>query len=515
MKRFALILALAILPQIFGASHSAEIPEIIGIITSDTSHTLFGTQIVSLGDQNGDGYADFIISDFRFSAYMYLGGPTLSSAPFLRINSIQNRISNIGDIDGDSIPDFVSNGRGPSDWRLNAYLSGGGLDTVRDLWFGQDSLLPVGFTVNGGDINSDGSPELISTEFSFQKLGLFELREPIDSIPDFVITPQNLESNEFSAFAVGIISGDFNGDDTIDIATSFHPRFGSGELWFYWGGDAFDTIPDLIIKRPGPSSDEYQLFGRTLINLGDVNGDGYDDIYAHPGNSEDTLGFIYYCGPVIDTIPDVIFSDNTLHAAAAGDVNNDGFMDLITSFGFQANSFSWVNVYYGGANMDSLIDIRIDVEDIPGYRILWGMNVAGIGDVNGDGIDDFAVANVRNDSGQVYIFAGAGLVTDVEIIDEPSLPNDFELYQDYPNPFNPETTIEFSLVEREHVSLEVYNVLGQRVRDLVNESLSSGHYRVGWDGTDNSQKLVASGMYYYKLQVGKSFAQTKKMILLK
>jgi FlgD Ig-like domain len=514
MKRFRLILALVVLPQIFAASHSAEIPEIIGILRSDTFNTLFGSRIVPAGDQNRDGYDDFFVWDFSPRASLYLGGPALDTVPFLRIDTIQSRISNIGDIDGDSLPDFVSNGRNASQWRLNTYLSGGGIDTVRDLWFGLDTLRPIGFAVNGRDINASSSEEIILNASGQKELLLFELSEPIDSIPDMIITPQNLEWNEFSAIGEGIASGDFNGDDTTDLVVSFRSEPEKGELWFYWGGVTFDTIPDLIIKRPGPNFFGAELFGTILVNLGDVNGDGYDDIYAEGGNG-DTTGFIFYTGPNIDTIPDVTIAGRAEHAAAGGDLNNDGYMDLITSFAFQANSFSWVNIYYGGPNMDSLPDIRIDVADVPGFRILWGMNVAGLGDVNGDGIDDFAVASVRNERGVVHVFAGVGLVTDVEIIEEPNLPTTFELYQNYPNPFNPETTIEFSLLKREHVSLEVYNILGQKVRELVNKQLSSGHYRVSWDGTDNSQKLVASGMYYYKLQVGESFAQTKKMILLK
>ena len=515
MKRLAITLILAAIPQINAVSYSAEIPELIGILRSNTENQLFGTQIVPLGDQNRDGYADFIIWDFSMKASLFLGGPTLDTVPFMIIDTVQNRISNVGDIDGDSIPDFVVNGRFPSDWRLNAYLSGGGIDTVRDLWFGQDSLLPLGFTINGGDINSNGSAELISPDFSIQKLGLFELQAPIDSIPDMVISPQNLQSNEFNSFGEGIASGDFNGDDTTDLVVNLRRGGVRGELWFYWGGSAFDTIPDLIIKRPGANIDGADLFGRVLVNLGDANGDGFDDIYAQGGNDGDSLSFVYFCGPIIDTLPDVTIVDIAEHAGAAGDINNDGFMDLIISFAFQANSFSWVNVYYGGPNMDSLIDIRINVGDIPGHRILWGMNVAGVGDVNGDGIDDFAVASVKSTVGEVHVFAGNDLSTDVEILEETNLPTSFELYQNYPNPFNPETTIEFSLLKKEHVTLEIYNILGQKVRELVNKPISLGNYRVSWDGTDDNNNTVASGVYFYHLLAGEREVDSKKMILLK
>ena len=515
MKRLSLILAIFILLPGLAVKSHAELPEVIGIITSDTINTLFGTQIVPAGDQNGDGYADFIIWDFRPRAYMYLGGQTLDSTPFLEFDSVLNRLSVVGDIDGDSIPDFVVNGLGRGDWRLNGYLSSNGLDTSRDVWFGLDTTQPIGFAVNGGDINASSTEEIILNNSTQKKLLLFELSEPIDSIPDMIITPQNLEWNEFDAIGEGIASGDFNGDDTTDLVVNLRPRTGSGELWFYWGGETFDTIPDFIIRRPGVSSDEHSLFGTILVNLGDVNGDGFDDIYAEDG-SGDTLAFVFYTGPNLDTIADVNIIGRAEHAAAAGDINNDGYMDLLTSFAFQAHSFSWVNVYYGGPDMDSIPDMRIDVGDVPGWRQLWGMNVAGLGDVNGDGIDDFAVASDNGDDrGEIHVFAGKGLVTDVEPIDEPQLPTAFELKQNYPNPFNPETTIEFSLYKREHVTLTIYNTLGQRIRTLTDQTFGAGKYRAVWDGRNSRNRPVASGVYYYKLQVGETPLPTKKMILLK
>ncbi len=89
-----------------------------------------------------------------------------------------------------------------------------------------------------------------------------------------------------------------------------------------------------------------------------------------------------------------------------------------------------------------------------------------------------------------------------------------ELYQNYPNPFNPETTISFSLVEESQVSLEIYNIIGQRVRCLVEENLEPGFYNLVWDGKNAQQISVGSGVYFYRLQAGDSVA-VKKMILLK
>lgn len=94
------------------------------------------------------------------------------------------------------------------------------------------------------------------------------------------------------------------------------------------------------------------------------------------------------------------------------------------------------------------------------------------------------------------------------------LPSEFSLSQNYPNPFNPTTVVEFNLPKAAYVRLTVYNLLGQRVKELVNESLAAGNKRVAWDGTDASGRTVESGVYFYRLQAG-DFNQTRKMMLLK
>jgi hypothetical protein len=94
------------------------------------------------------------------------------------------------------------------------------------------------------------------------------------------------------------------------------------------------------------------------------------------------------------------------------------------------------------------------------------------------------------------------------------LPYRFELVQNYPNPFNPVTTIEYSVQSRTSVTIEIFNVLGQKVRKLVNETRSAGSYRIEWSGTDESGRSVSTGVFLYRLQAG-DVVQTKKMLLIK
>jgi hypothetical protein len=95
-----------------------------------------------------------------------------------------------------------------------------------------------------------------------------------------------------------------------------------------------------------------------------------------------------------------------------------------------------------------------------------------------------------------------------------SLPSDFRLKQNYPNPFNPTTTIEYSLPKRGHVLIEIFNLVGQKVRALVDEYKSAGNYGITWDGTDTSGNPLATGIYFCRLRAG-DHVQIKKMLLIK
>lgn len=100
----------------------------------------------------------------------------------------------------------------------------------------------------------------------------------------------------------------------------------------------------------------------------------------------------------------------------------------------------------------------------------------------------------------------------IETEDEPQTPESFRLRQNFPNPFNPETTIQFELPEIAHVRLEIYNLLGQKIATLVDCRQPAGKYTQIWNGKDQRGNAVASGIYFYKLTAG-DFVQVRKMIL--
>jgi flagellar hook assembly protein FlgD len=88
------------------------------------------------------------------------------------------------------------------------------------------------------------------------------------------------------------------------------------------------------------------------------------------------------------------------------------------------------------------------------------------------------------------------------------------LQGNYPNPFNPETRISFSLGQEGNVRVQVYNIKGQLVKNLLEERMESGQHSLIWDGRDDRGRAVGSGMYFYRLQT-EDYSSTRKMMLLK
>jgi hypothetical protein len=96
----------------------------------------------------------------------------------------------------------------------------------------------------------------------------------------------------------------------------------------------------------------------------------------------------------------------------------------------------------------------------------------------------------------------------------PAIPDKFALDQNVPNPFNPDTKISYALPEAGFVNVEIYNILGQKVKTLVNEYQDAGSYSVTWNGDDEYGSTVASGVYFYRFNSGQ-YKDIKKMVLMK
>jgi len=122
----------------------------------------------------------------------------------------------------------------------------------------------------------------------------------------------------------------------------------------------------------------------------------------------------------------------------------------------------------------------------------------------------FEIADAR-----VVDLAGVeALTTNIVNYMQKAIPTVYSLSQNFPNPFNPTTTISYSLPEAGNVELVIYNMAGQKVRTLVNSRQDASFYQIVWDGRNDSGSSVASGLYFYKLTAG-HFSKIQKMTLVK
>lgn len=143
--------------------------------------------------------------------------------------------------------------------------------------------------------------------------------------------------------------------------------------------------------------------------------------------------------------------------------------------------------------------IDVDASKAPQHTptLIENRDVAG-----GKEVIDFAPDFIK---GQIIVIGKPGL----------NLPKAYALNGNYPNPFNPKTKISFALPKASKVTLDVYNILGQKVRTLINGDMDAGYQSVEWDGTDDNGVGISSGVYLYKLKAGDSFTKVNKMTFLK
>jgi len=172
-----------------------------------------------------------------------------------------------------------------------------------------------------------------------------------------------------------------------------------------------------------------------------------------------------------------------------------------------------IAIWYNESDLDVGNGFVGDESDLQIYRwddqtLQWDV-VGGYGDTSFN-----YVASAITELGTYAAFT-TDIVTDVEDDEHGDiLPYRFELSQNYPNPFNPVTTIEYSLPRRSSVRIEIYNLLGQRVRTLVDREESAGSYTITWNGTSTTGEAVSTGVYFYRFQAD-DHVETKKMLLLK
>ena len=126
--------------------------------------------------------------------------------------------------------------------------------------------------------------------------------------------------------------------------------------------------------------------------------------------------------------------------------------------------------------------------------------------------------NFSPDGGGCYSFPSPGSDNEecivLKVDNNSHITSTFTLFNNYPNPFNPMTTFQFSLESKNYININIINLKGDEVKKILSKQMEPGLYSITWDATDNNSLIVPSGVYFYKVQSG-AFHETKKMIFIK
>lgn len=492
-------------------------------------------QVVALGDQNSDGCDDILIWDCdRQMASIYLGGEPMSTEPYMEISidlevypyccGERPSIASL-DINNDGNNDIIFHLRDSFNFDVILICYGGSLlDDETDIifrhpkknkdikWAGDINVIK--------DFNGDGRSEFSFYEgdntisgqhFSYY---IYNIGAVFDTTEYKVISPAVEDSIDLQSW---FESGDLNGDGYADL--SF--------LYTFWENGEVDYKRTII-----PGNPEWNLMAvdsfyyntsswdvRTSSIIEDMNGDGKDDILVRTNKGgPPRRNALFYGSIPVDTLEDAEINGEgqsiDQFMEVTGDFNGDGYGDLVAS----TNGFPYPNVkiWVGGK----------DIPPDPKQRWYGGEEGTGrmvekVGDVDGDGVDDFCLgavpyvseANCRMST--VYIIKGDTSVA-TSVREEKELEKDFLLNEPYPNPFNPSTQITYSLKKQTKVKLTVYDTLGKEVTVLINKEQSAGSYEIEFNA---EQYNLSSGVYFLEMitvDKGKEvFKESKKLVLMK
>ncbi len=522
----ALILS-TILISILPTVAMADIPRLIAVLKGTNELDQLGWNSDGIGDINGDGLGDFIVCQERNPEKMmiYLGGPhPFDVSPVLTIFDY-NYPRYAGDLDCDGTPDFFA--VSPNGDTMRLYLGMENLDEQDYLEFHADTIADENYEyfriVSLGDNNNDGYPDfwLYDAGERADTMWGYSGGNLLDTTSDFSIHVSHDPDNKYHSYSRTACNNcDLNGDSVPDVI--FGQVTGSdvypGRILITWGGENMSPEPDLIFYAPGMGAIDDPMFGSDLACMGDISGDGIDDLWVRQGGRS----YVYHGGQYFDTIPDLALDYTwTEKVENIGDINDDGWNDIMLIY--TQIEYSQIAFMYCGPTMDTIIDmvyrerdIEETVEDsMTGAVYKVGISYSWVGDVDGDNINDILVNGIDGVArGWMFIFGGwDDPIVDVNDIPD-QLPSILELHQNYPNPFNSGTVIEFALPRSGYTEFKIYNILGELIATPVQGYLTAGEHQVIWDGRDNSGNITATGIYFYQITTG-DVTQTKKMILLK
>jgi hypothetical protein len=390
----------------FWTTSWADMEEVMAILTTE-SYESFGCGVTNAGDLNRDGFDDLVVGANPESGLehsnIYFCGPSFDTIPDLILSFPYAGFgpeSGAGDVNGDGFDDLMIYCSTPEMAYVALYLGGNPMDTVPDYRFhGKTEDKAFGWTMApAGDLNGDGYDDLLIGAYMASNGGKAYVF--FGGNPMDTVSDLVLRTGSDCAFGLGVGGlGDVNGDGYDDIGVG-DPWKSSciGKAYIYFGGRNMDRIPDLVLSGPGAYSD----FGYD-ISGGDLNGDGYSEIVVSAFHLKYSKIYIYRGGPNVDPYDDLFLTGRTdweglgLNVTVAGDLDGDGYNDVVS--GTDRYIARRVYAYYGGKQMDRDMDLVLP----PGGSGVddYGQSFAGI-DIDGVGCQELCVGSPGEN--RVYIY---------------------------------------------------------------------------------------------------------------
>jgi hypothetical protein len=168
------------------------------------------------------------------------------------------------------------------------------------------------------------------------------------------------------------------------------------------------------------------------------------------------------------------------------------------------DTLTWQEIYSNSGQQDYWHAKYVSLNDFAGQNLYFRFRLTDISGAAGLTDPGWTIDNIK---------IVTGSATGVDDGSDSYIPVSV-LYPNYPNPFNPETTIRFAVAQKSEVELDIYNLKGQKVKTLADGLYNTGNHSLVWNGKDDKGINVASGIYFYKLTAG-NLTKTRKMMLLK
>ena len=404
-------------------------------MNGDAANSSFGTNVSLAGDVNGDGYSDIIIGS-GLKSYIFFGGNNADSLVDLIITD-GGTASSAGDVNGDGYSDIIVGDYTYNTYtgRVYVYYGGATMNNTADvIMTGEGTNGKFGSSVStAGDVNGDGYSDVIvgASRYPYATLAgktyIYYGGSSMNNIADVSMTGEGVANSGFG----GSVStaGDLNADGYSDVIIGANfQNTATGKAYIYYGGSPMNSNWDLNMSGESP----YQNFGISVSTAGDVNGDGFSDVIA--GTYVDFLvggarrAYIFYGGSVMDNFTDVIMTTNGtslnygISVSEAGDLNKDGYSDVIVGAFGDISSSGSAHIYYGGLNMNNIVDVVLSGTS----GAFFGMSVSSAGDVNGDGNSDIIVGsrNYNIGTGRSDIFYTSTPSVKPNLVSVKDIPND-------------------------------------------------------------------------------------------